>query len=48
MAAAGMSNREIAQSLFVTPKTVENQLGRVYAKLGASGREALPEVLGQA
>jgi DNA-binding CsgD family transcriptional regulator len=48
MAAAGMSNREIAQSLFVTPKTVENQLGRVYAKLGASGREALPEALGQA
>ena len=46
MAAAGMSNREIAQSLFVTPKTVENQLGRVCAKLGVSGRESLPEALG--
>ena len=44
----GWSNREIAQSLFVTPKTVENQLGRVYLKLGISGRDALPAVFGPA
>ena len=43
MARDGMSNREIAQALFVTPKTVENQLGSVYAKLRISGRDALPE-----
>jgi DNA-binding CsgD family transcriptional regulator len=41
-AAAGMSNREIAQALFVTAKTVENQLGRIYTKLGIRGRDELP------
>jgi DNA-binding CsgD family transcriptional regulator len=45
MAAEGMSNRDIAQALFVTPKTVENQLGRVYVKLGVSSRRALSGVL---
>ena len=45
MAAEGMSNRDIAQALFVTPKTVENQLGRVYGKLGVSSRRALGEAL---
>ena len=44
-AAAGMSNREIAQALFVTAKTVENQLSRVYLKLGVRGREQLAVVL---
>lgn len=45
MAANGQTNRQIAQALFVTPKTVENQLGRVYVKLGISSRTALPEAL---
>jgi DNA-binding CsgD family transcriptional regulator len=45
MAADGMSNREIAQSLFVTAKTVENQLGAVYRKLGVRSRDQLREVL---
>ncbi len=40
-AAAGMTNREIAQALFVTSKTVENQLSRVYQKLGIRGRDEL-------
>jgi DNA-binding CsgD family transcriptional regulator len=40
-AAAGMTNREIAQALFVTSKTVENQLSRVYQKLGLRGRGGL-------
>jgi DNA-binding CsgD family transcriptional regulator/exonuclease VII small subunit len=40
-AAGGMTNREIAQALFVTAKTVENQLSRVYAKLGVRGRDEL-------
>jgi DNA-binding CsgD family transcriptional regulator len=46
MAAGGMSNREIAQSLFVTEKTVETHLGRAYLKLGVRSRRQLPEVLG--
>ena len=41
LAAAGKTNREIAAELFVTPKTVENHLTRVYAKLGVSSRGAL-------
>jgi DNA-binding CsgD family transcriptional regulator len=45
MAIDGMSNREIAQALFVTPKTVENHLGHVYRKLEVSGREELSEGL---
>jgi len=46
LAATGRSNREIAQELFVTPKTVENHLGRAYGKLGIGSREALADVLG--
>jgi len=45
LAAAGRTNREIATDLFVTPKTVENHLTRVYAKLGVSSRQGLAEVL---
>ena len=48
LAARGRSNREIAQELYVTLKTVEGTLGKVYAKLGISGRgarEALPEAI---
>jgi DNA-binding CsgD family transcriptional regulator len=44
-AATGMTNREIAQALFVTSKTVENQLSRVYQKLGIKGRDALAAAL---
>jgi DNA-binding CsgD family transcriptional regulator len=47
MAADGMSNREIAQSLFVTAKTVENQLGSVYRKLGVRSRERLRSALSE-
>lgn len=38
MAAAGMANREIAQALFVTAKTVESHLGRAYRKLGIDSK----------
>lgn len=41
LAAHGHSNREIAQELFISIKTVEANLGRVYAKLGVRSRAAL-------
>jgi DNA-binding CsgD family transcriptional regulator len=47
MAASGMSNREIAEALFVTVKAVHWHLGNTYRKLGVSSREQLgPEILG--
>jgi DNA-binding CsgD family transcriptional regulator len=45
LAAVGHSNREIAQTLFVTPKTVEYHLRNTYRKLDIDGRESLSEVL---
>jgi DNA-binding CsgD family transcriptional regulator len=45
MAAAGMSNRDIAQALFVTVRTVETHLGRAYTKLDISSRTDLPAAL---
>jgi DNA-binding CsgD family transcriptional regulator len=45
MAATGMANREIAQALFVTVKTVETHLGHVYAKLDICSRKELPSAI---
>ena len=45
-ALGGRTNRDIAHELFVTPKTVENHLGRVYVKLGITGRRELAGALG--
>ena len=44
-AAEGLENKEIAQALFVTPKTVETHLGHVYRKLDISSRKELPAAL---
>ena len=46
MAARGMSNRDIAQALFVTVKTVEMHLGHAYNKLNLSRRTQLAAALG--
>ena len=48
LAATGGTNREIAQTLFVTEKTVETHLGRAFRKLSVSSRRQLPEVLARA
>jgi DNA-binding CsgD family transcriptional regulator len=45
LAARQLTNREIAQALFVTEKTVEMHLTNVYRKLGISTRSELPESL---
>ncbi len=45
LAAAGRTNREIAQELYVTPKTVEVHLSNTYRKLEISGRRELSSAL---
>jgi DNA-binding NarL/FixJ family response regulator len=45
LAAEGRSNRDIAQTLYVTPKTVEVHLTSIYRKLGISTRATLPDAL---
>jgi DNA-binding NarL/FixJ family response regulator len=45
LAAAGTSNRAIAEGLFLTLKTVENHLTAVYRKLGISSRTQLADHL---
>jgi DNA-binding CsgD family transcriptional regulator len=47
MAADGQTNREIAQALFVTAKTVEMHLSNVYRKLDITARSQLPRALGR-
>ncbi|GAA4978806.1 LuxR family transcriptional regulator [Yinghuangia aomiensis] len=47
LAIAGASNRDIAQTLFVTPKTVEVHLGNAYRKLGIGSRHQLMAALEQ-
>lgn len=46
LATSGLSNREIAAAMFVSPKTVEANLGRAFAKLGVRRRGQLAARLG--
>jgi DNA-binding CsgD family transcriptional regulator/tetratricopeptide (TPR) repeat protein len=48
LAAAGRTNRDIAQALFVTAKTVEVHLSSTYRKLGIGGRGELAAALSPA
>src|SRR6266540_4264881 len=52
MAATGLSNREIGQKLYLSHRTVESHLYRIFPKLGVTSRaqlrSALPEVTGRA
>ncbi|MDQ3768147.1 MAG: helix-turn-helix transcriptional regulator, partial [Actinomycetota bacterium] len=47
LAAQGLSNREVAETLWVTRKTVEVHLGNAYGKLGIRSRSQLAGALGQ-
>ncbi len=46
IAAEGATNREIAQALFVSKKTVETHLGHIYRKLDVSSRAEIAGLLG--
>ncbi|MGV0837530.1 LuxR C-terminal-related transcriptional regulator [Mycolicibacterium thermoresistibile] len=41
LVARGLSNREVAAELYVSPKTVQYHLTRIYAKLGVRSRSEL-------
>ncbi|MEU1276297.1 AAA family ATPase [Streptomyces sp. NPDC005799] len=45
LAAQGATNREIAETLFISRRTVESHLTSAYRKLGTSGRAVLPAAL---
>jgi DNA-binding CsgD family transcriptional regulator len=45
LVADGLSNKEVAAALVVTPKTVEAHLGRVYRKLGVRRRSELSALM---
>jgi DNA-binding CsgD family transcriptional regulator len=47
LAAEGLSNREIGQKLFVSPRTVSTHLYRIYPKLGISARSELATALSE-
>lgn len=46
LAASGMTNRDVAEALFISPKTVEAKLSRAYRKLGIRTRAELGRHIG--
>jgi len=46
LAASGMTNKDVAAALFISPKTVEANLGRIYRKLGINSRAELGRIIG--
>ena len=47
LAASGLTNREIAERAFLSPKTVEANLVRIYGKLGIHSRAELGRTMAQ-
>ncbi|HEY6696010.1 MAG TPA: helix-turn-helix transcriptional regulator, partial [Solirubrobacteraceae bacterium] len=48
LVAEGRTNREIGGELFLSEKTVEGHLTRVFGKLGVTSRAEVAEVVGRA
>jgi len=48
LAAAGLPSRQIAERLYVSKRTVDTHLDRIYRKLGVAGRSGLAAALGPA
>ncbi|WP_320672100.1 ATP-binding protein [Patulibacter defluvii] len=48
LVAEGLSNRQVADALVLQPKSVENQLGRIYRRLGVRSRQELVRALRRA
>ena len=46
LVADGLSNKEVASALFVSVRAVEDNLSRVYAKLGLRSRSELARRMG--
>lgn len=46
LAATGATNREVAAALFISPKTVETNLSRIYRKLNIRSRAELGRIMG--
>jgi DNA-binding CsgD family transcriptional regulator len=47
LAASGMTNKDVAAALFISPKTVEANLVRIYRKLGIKTRAELGRLIGE-
>ncbi|WP_433594127.1 helix-turn-helix transcriptional regulator [Nocardia sp. CA-145437] len=47
LAARGLTNKDIAEKLFLSPRTVEDHLGRVLRKLGLTGRGGIAHKLAE-
>lgn len=47
LAAGGITSREIGEQLRISVRTVDNQLGRIYAKLSLAGRAELTKLVGR-
>jgi DNA-binding CsgD family transcriptional regulator len=47
LTASGMTYREVAAALFISPKTVEVNLSRIYRKLGIHSRAELGRLMGK-
>ena len=45
LAATGLASKDIAAQLFVSVRTVDNHLARIYEKLGVAGRSGLADAL---
>jgi DNA-binding CsgD family transcriptional regulator len=46
LAASGMTNRDVGAALFISPRTVEANLARIYRKLGIKSRAELGRIVG--